>query len=194
MKSKNELEKRQPYQLPHIQQTQSTLYKKQLFESNEVLSSNYTEININCCLRATKACKAFWSWMVHWTPCFTSFWVVKKATWILLDASTLVSHRTVQCGGENCPLMDLSKVNLRLNIAVIRGRVERTFQKRAGHSISNSFVKKQSLLRRSSALCGSHFKWRVVMAYLSLLESIGWVALPFFVRMFLFQSCTAKYR
>ena len=31
---------------------------------------------------------------------------------------------------------------------------------------------KQSLLRRSSALCGSHFKWRVVMAYLSLPESI----------------------
>ena len=59
VKSKNELEKIQPYQLPHIQQTQSTLYKKQLFESNEVLSSNYTEININCCLRATKACKAF---------------------------------------------------------------------------------------------------------------------------------------
>ena len=149
MKSKNELEKIQPYQLPHIQQTQSTLYKKQLFESNEVLSSNYTEININCCLRATKACKTFWSWMVHWTPCFTSFWVVKKATWILLDASTLVSHRTVQCGGENCPLMDLSKVNLRLNIAANRGIVERTrVTKSKNFPDSKIFVAKTFRIKR----------------------------------------------
>ena len=115
--------------------------------------------------------------MVHCTPCF-SFWVVKNATWILLDALTLVSHRTVQCGGENCPLMDLSKVNLRLNIATIQGRVERTFKKRAGYwpAVNIQLFCSNKVSSVDDRLCvgGSHFNWLVVMAYLSLPESIGW--------------------
>ena len=61
----------------------------------------------------------------------------------------------------------------------------------SGANISKNLLK-QSLLCRSLALCGSHFKWRVVMAYLSPLESIGWVAQPFFVRTFVFSILYRK--